>query len=307
MLTACSDGYGFRHNDTITVIDTINGNKVGWALGAILYEINELPWVLQLSAMETHPFSFVILAAVGGFALGIVAAVIVYREILADKYHYLNEAYQHANSPGARAHYLYYKYHNMSQDEEHHEEHGELRPELERTRSRSGSLFDSLTSAIGFGPTASPPKDDPKSKHEPKGPGLSATAPNEASQSRLMSYYSEYCKKNNISVVDLDHALSVADLQLPGHRDTGGLIPEQDSDKDFAAHRPTNLHVSIPASSSSRAQPYSIYTPASNKAGWMNWVDTSRPQATTSSSDALHQTITSTSSDFGGYGSILKG
>lgn len=60
------EGYGFYGNDTVTVLDTINGNKVGWALGAILYEINELPWVLKLGALETHPFSFVLLAAVTG-------------------------------------------------------------------------------------------------------------------------------------------------------------------------------------------------------------------------------------------------
>lgn len=44
----------------------MNGHRVGWALGAILYEINELPWILKLSAMETHPYGFVALASVIG-------------------------------------------------------------------------------------------------------------------------------------------------------------------------------------------------------------------------------------------------
>eukprot|EP01031_Cornospumella_fuschlensis_P027429 gene27429-33131_t len=87
------DGYGFWKNDTVTVIDTINGHKVGWALGAILYEINELPWVLRLSTMESHAFSFLILASVAGFFLGILASVVVYREILRDKYKALQDFY----------------------------------------------------------------------------------------------------------------------------------------------------------------------------------------------------------------------
>lgn len=41
------DGYGFKHNSTITVLDQVNGNKVGWPMGAILYEINSLPWELE--------------------------------------------------------------------------------------------------------------------------------------------------------------------------------------------------------------------------------------------------------------------
>ena len=38
------DGYHFPSDQKIMIIDQYNGNKVGWALGAILYEINELPW-----------------------------------------------------------------------------------------------------------------------------------------------------------------------------------------------------------------------------------------------------------------------
>eukprot|EP00977_Amphora_coffeiformis_P010914 scaffold2576_cov175-Amphora_coffeaeformis.AAC.18 len=38
------NGFGFRMNDTIRATNVINGHKVGWALGAMLYEINALPW-----------------------------------------------------------------------------------------------------------------------------------------------------------------------------------------------------------------------------------------------------------------------
>jgi len=37
-------GYGFKLDDHITVANVINGQKVGWALGSVLYEINALPW-----------------------------------------------------------------------------------------------------------------------------------------------------------------------------------------------------------------------------------------------------------------------
>ena len=37
-------GYGFQPNDRITATNVANGQKVDWALGSILYEINTLPW-----------------------------------------------------------------------------------------------------------------------------------------------------------------------------------------------------------------------------------------------------------------------
>ena len=37
-------GYGFQDHDFITAKKVINGHKVGWAIGAMLYEINALPW-----------------------------------------------------------------------------------------------------------------------------------------------------------------------------------------------------------------------------------------------------------------------
>ena len=37
-------GYGFPLDYEITAVDTLNNQKLGWALGSILYEINTLPW-----------------------------------------------------------------------------------------------------------------------------------------------------------------------------------------------------------------------------------------------------------------------
>eukprot|EP00579_Thalassiosira_antarctica_P002467 CAMPEP_0201873432 /NCGR_PEP_ID=MMETSP0902-20130614/5931_1 /ASSEMBLY_ACC=CAM_ASM_000551 /TAXON_ID=420261 /ORGANISM="Thalassiosira antarctica, Strain CCMP982" /LENGTH=682 /DNA_ID=CAMNT_0048400023 /DNA_START=29 /DNA_END=2077 /DNA_ORIENTATION=- len=37
-------GYGFQPSDHIIAADVVNGQKVTWALGSILYEINTLPW-----------------------------------------------------------------------------------------------------------------------------------------------------------------------------------------------------------------------------------------------------------------------
>ena len=39
------NGYGFRMEDYITALDVVDGHKVGWALGSMLYEVNTLPWI----------------------------------------------------------------------------------------------------------------------------------------------------------------------------------------------------------------------------------------------------------------------
>jgi hypothetical protein len=41
------NGYGFAMDEHITATDVINGQKVGWPLGAMLYEINTFPWVYR--------------------------------------------------------------------------------------------------------------------------------------------------------------------------------------------------------------------------------------------------------------------
>jgi len=40
-----STGFGFHLDDNITATDVVNGQKIGWALGSMLYEINTLPWI----------------------------------------------------------------------------------------------------------------------------------------------------------------------------------------------------------------------------------------------------------------------
>jgi len=39
-----TEGVGFPLNYNVTAIDVIDGQKLGWALGSTLYEINTLPW-----------------------------------------------------------------------------------------------------------------------------------------------------------------------------------------------------------------------------------------------------------------------
>lgn len=72
-------GYGFELHDHITVAHVLNGHKVGWALGAMMFEINTLPWEFRddTAAVATHKrqitqhsFFWVILA------LGFIMAVI---------------------------------------------------------------------------------------------------------------------------------------------------------------------------------------------------------------------------------------
>jgi hypothetical protein len=41
------DGVGFPETYHLTALDVVNGQKLGWALGSMLYEINALPWVIE--------------------------------------------------------------------------------------------------------------------------------------------------------------------------------------------------------------------------------------------------------------------
>lgn len=38
------NGYGFELDEYITATNVLNGQKIGWALGAMLYELNTFPW-----------------------------------------------------------------------------------------------------------------------------------------------------------------------------------------------------------------------------------------------------------------------
>jgi len=81
-LVLLKDGYRFQNSQTLTVVEEVHGNSMGWALGAILYEINELPFDLKTSVLETHLWIFIVFAAVVGFIVGSIAAVLVYREVI---------------------------------------------------------------------------------------------------------------------------------------------------------------------------------------------------------------------------------
>lgn len=50
------NGYGFQMQDNITSVEVIDGHKVGWALGAMLYEINTMPWTYESHEHEIAVF-----------------------------------------------------------------------------------------------------------------------------------------------------------------------------------------------------------------------------------------------------------
>jgi len=47
------NGYGFELDDYVTSTEIVNGQKVGWAVGAMLYEINTLPWQYRPNSIPT--------------------------------------------------------------------------------------------------------------------------------------------------------------------------------------------------------------------------------------------------------------
>jgi len=46
------DGVGFPESYNVTAIDVLDGQKLGWALGSTLYEINTLPWQFKGSLLD---------------------------------------------------------------------------------------------------------------------------------------------------------------------------------------------------------------------------------------------------------------
>jgi hypothetical protein len=73
------DGYGFAHNQTMTVMNEVNGNKVGWAFGAILYEINVLPWMMA-EQPEKLVWAEYFLCVVAGGVIGALITMFVARD-----------------------------------------------------------------------------------------------------------------------------------------------------------------------------------------------------------------------------------
>lgn len=80
------DGYGFKRNQTLTVLDEVKGNKVTWALGAILYEINALPWGLQNSDGDL-PWGIILFFACAGLIVGAMASFLIAKELFSDQHH----------------------------------------------------------------------------------------------------------------------------------------------------------------------------------------------------------------------------
>lgn len=74
------EGYGFPANGKLTVVDDVNGNKAGWALGAIMHEINSLPWELRRPE-QRQPWGYYFLAALAGMTVGAVVAYSVSKEL----------------------------------------------------------------------------------------------------------------------------------------------------------------------------------------------------------------------------------
>ena len=71
------DGYGFTDNNTISTQDDIRGNKVNWAYGAMLYEVNSLP-IEMIEPDEVRLMGRLLLA----WSCGVVAGVIIVGGIL---------------------------------------------------------------------------------------------------------------------------------------------------------------------------------------------------------------------------------
>ena len=87
------NGYGFKMEDYITATNIVGGQKVGWTMGAIMYEINTLPWHYVASKPKINPVvdrhleSTIFLSAV---VLGMIFALatIFRARILAKRYQY---------------------------------------------------------------------------------------------------------------------------------------------------------------------------------------------------------------------------
>lgn len=75
-----ADGFGFQLNQTLTVTDTLNGHKVGWALGSMLYEINTLPWDLARSE-DKNNWAEIWSALIAGVIVGVLLSVVMAKRV----------------------------------------------------------------------------------------------------------------------------------------------------------------------------------------------------------------------------------
>lgn len=75
------NGHGFRMKDRITATDVVNGHKVGWPLGSMLYEINTLPWhylAKQQVVVHNHSALYLFLGLTV-ICVNIILFLIIYR------------------------------------------------------------------------------------------------------------------------------------------------------------------------------------------------------------------------------------
>jgi Golgi nucleoside diphosphatase len=92
------NGYGFRMDEYITATNVVAGQKLGWALGAMLYEINTLPFTMvgdefidYHNASRSFASWFVLMALLGVFTS--VALIFVLKKKRSQKYYFpLKEA-----------------------------------------------------------------------------------------------------------------------------------------------------------------------------------------------------------------------
>lgn len=77
------EGYGFPDGGRLIVVDEVNGNKAGWALGAIMHEINSLPWELKQAEVR-QPWGLIFLSAVLGLGVGATIAFSISKELFVD-------------------------------------------------------------------------------------------------------------------------------------------------------------------------------------------------------------------------------
>jgi len=105
-----SYGYGFKPEEYVIATDIVNGQKVTWALGSILYEINTLPWdYIEMHGQRHvnnraqndfianwgHQFSIFLTAIVIASILGVLLVFRRHRKrsnYFKDGYEYLSEA-----------------------------------------------------------------------------------------------------------------------------------------------------------------------------------------------------------------------
>jgi len=74
------NGWGFEDDYEITAVDVINGQKLGWALGCMLYEINTLPWDFHPELLMRGPswwliILYISLGTLAGSAVGFTIAM----------------------------------------------------------------------------------------------------------------------------------------------------------------------------------------------------------------------------------------